>query len=32
MERDESDGEPVLNLIASYGFGGRKTVANRRTG
>ena len=28
MERDERDGEQVLNLIASYGFGGRRTVAS----
>jgi len=27
MERDEA-GEPLLNLIASYGFGGRKTIAS----
>ncbi len=28
MERDEAKGEPLLNLIASYGFGGRKALAS----
>jgi signal transduction histidine kinase/CheY-like chemotaxis protein/HAMP domain-containing protein len=27
LENDKERGEPVLNLIATYGFGGRKTLA-----
>ncbi|MFT3928409.1 MAG: HAMP domain-containing protein [Myxococcales bacterium] len=29
MDNDPGDGHPVLSLIASYGFGGRKGLANR---
>ncbi|WP_234945289.1 HAMP domain-containing protein [Anaeromyxobacter sp. Fw109-5] len=28
MDRDDESGAPSLNLIASYGFGGRKTLAS----
>ncbi len=29
MEEDEEAREPVLGLVASYGFGGRKSLSNR---
>ncbi len=28
LENDRDRGEPVLNLVASYGFGGRKTLSS----